>query len=435
MVLTRLIKRQLRIFAVLTAVALGLMVFTYARVPAMVGIGVYDVKAEFGDASGLYPKALVTYRGVKVGEVSSLELGSTSAVATMRLDSGTRIPANVDAELHSTSAVGEQYVDLVPKGAPGASLQDGDVLPRTRTVEMPQITPVLDSVNHLLKSVPLRTTSEVLDQVDEGLGPNGPEVGELIDASGKLIDEAQDRIAATTGLIQALEPVLTTQQRLAPQTVGYAASLRQLTQQLASKDADLRSLLRAGGPGLDAVSATVDDLQSTLPMLLDNLSVSGQVLNTYLPQLEQSLVVYPATIGRLQSTVNPRAKQGDVQLDLRAGVNNPPACSTGYLATRDRRSPAARTVRKVDTLAHCDGAPQNPSSIRGARNLPCPGSPARGPLPASCGLEFGQGEWPEGVDPNAAAGRASYAVSGSPDADPQRHAWQALFLRPVGLSG
>lgn len=431
MVLTRLIKRQLRVFAVLTAVALGLMAFTYARVPAMVGIGVYDVKAEFGDASGLYPKALVTYRGVEVGEVSSLELTSTSAVATMRLDNGTRIPGNVDAELHSTSAVGEQYVDLVPKGESHDSLEDGDVLSQARTVEMPQITPVLDSLNNLLESVPLKATTQVLDQVNEGLGSSGPQLGELIDASGRLIDEAQRQITATTGLIRVLEPVLATQQRVAPQTIRYASSLRQLTQQLAAKDADLRLLLRDGGPGLERVSATVDDLQSSLPMLLDNLSVSGEVLSTYLPQLQQSLIVYPATIARLQQSVNPRAKQGDVQLDLRAGVNNPPSCSQGYLSVDDRRSPADRSVRKVNTLAHCDKAPTDPSSIRGARNLPCPRSTARGPLPSSCGLEFGSGSWPAGQEPDASATAGTSGSSTRSSSDDA--AWQMLFLEPVGL--
>src|SRR5690606_664262 len=55
MLLTPLIKRQLRIFAVLAVVALGMAFFNYARVPAMLGIGVYDVSVEFADASGLYP--------------------------------------------------------------------------------------------------------------------------------------------------------------------------------------------------------------------------------------------------------------------------------------------------------------------------------------------------------------------------------------------
>ncbi|GAC1591474.1 MAG: hypothetical protein NVS3B21_10050 [Acidimicrobiales bacterium] len=431
MVLTPLIKRQLRIFAVLAAVALGMMVVVYARIPASLGIGVYDVKVEFADATGLYPKALVTYRGVKVGEVSSLKLSSDAAIATMQLDSGTNIPADATAELHSTSAIGEQFIDLVPATTNGPYLEDGVTIPRSRTVEMPQIAPVLDSVNHLLAAVPLQATSRVLDQVNQGLGSSGHDVGELIDSSEKVIAEAQSQIDATTGLVTALEPVLKTQERLAPDTLAYASSLKDFTGQLASHDADLRALLREGGPSVDSIHNTVNDLQATLPMLLQNTTTNAQVLNTYLPQLEQILVVYPATVARLQSAVNPRAAEGDVQLDLRAGVNNPKSCTKGYQAASTRRSPAATSVRSVDLAAHCGEAPQAPEGVRGARNLPCPNSSARGATPADCGLHFGAGRWPTGVDRNA----ASTATSSGTDAanGSSERAWTRLFLQPLGL--
>lgn len=415
MILTAFVKRQLGTFSILTAIALGLMVFVYAQIPASMGIGVYSVKAEFTDASGLYAKALVTFHGVKVGEVSSLTLDPTMAVATLRLNNGTSIPANVDAELHSTSAIGEQYVDLVPKGTPTGTLSDGAVLDTSRTVPMPQITPVLDSLNHLLQSVPLNATTNVLNQVNEGLGSQGRQVNQLIDSSNTLVKSAQQQISATTGLITALQPVLAQQNQLAPQTVSYMSSLNALTQQLASKDADLRALLSQGPTGLSKVTTTIADLQKSLPSLLSNLGVTGQVLHAYMPNLQQTLATYPAMVGRLQSAVNPRASEGDVQLDLRAGIDNPPSCSTGYLAVGDRRSPSSTSVRSVDRLAHCAVAPTNPSSIRGARNLPCPNSSARGPVPASCGLVFGKGTWPAGSNADASSAGAS-SLAGSTSA-------------------
>ena len=307
MLLTKFIKHQLRIFAVLTALALGLMVFVYARVPAMVGIGVYDVKAQFGDSSGLYPKALVTYRGVKVGQVSDLELTDKAAVATLRIDSGTEIPKSAFAELHSTSAIGEQYVDLVPRGNDAGHLGDGDLIPMTRTVEMPQITPVLDSVNHLLETIPKEQTTRVLNEVDAGLGGSGPEVGELIDSTDQLLTEAQRQIGATTGLINALEPVLTQQQQLAPSTAEYASLVAQAHRASSPSATATCARCSATASGLDPARNTVNDLQKSLPMMLDNLNVNATVLKTYLPQLQQTLVVYPATVARAQTVVNPRA--------------------------------------------------------------------------------------------------------------------------------
>ena len=48
MVLTPLIKRQLRIFALLTVLALFLAMVVYARVPAMLGVGGVGVWGVFG---------------------------------------------------------------------------------------------------------------------------------------------------------------------------------------------------------------------------------------------------------------------------------------------------------------------------------------------------------------------------------------------------
>jgi len=396
MMLTPLIKRQLRIFFVIAVGALGLTFFSYAKVPAMVGIGVYDVRVDFADASGLYPRARVTYHGVKVGRVAELEVSDNGAIATLRIDNDIDIPVDATAELHSTSAIGEQYVDLVAEDGDGPFLDDGAEIPRARAVEMPQITPVLDRLNRLLAAVPRGQTRRVLTQVGDGFAGTGPDIGGLVDASGRLLTEAQANIEATSSLVAALEPVLATQQDLGPTTRSYAAALNELTAAVAAEDsADLRTLLRSGPGGLDALTRTVTDLQPTLPMLLYNLTTNAQVLNAYLPDLRQLLVVYPATIARMQGMTNPNREGGYVTLGLRTGFNNPPSCSTGYLPPDRRRSPSVTTARPVDRLAHCDEASDDPRAVRGARNLPCPNSTGRGPLPEDCGLTFRGGRWPE----------------------------------------
>lgn len=425
MILTPLIKRQLRIFTVLTVIALGLGLFKYAQVPAMIGVGVYDVQVEYRDASGLYPKAMVTYRGVKVGRVQSLEVSDGGSVATLRIDDDHRIPAGAVAELHSTSAIGEQYVDLAAdSGVTGPYLDDDAVIPAARTVEMPQISPVLDSVNNLLASVPDGATRRVLIQADQGLGGSGDDLGGVVNASSALLNEAYLQIEATTSLIATLKPVLGTQRDLRDQTVGYTGALAEFTDEIAARDDDLRALLAQGPDGLSSATRLVDQLQPTLPLLLENLTTNGQVLNTYIPQLEQGLVMYPVAVARVSSTVNPRAAQGDVQLDLRASFNDPPACSEGYLQSTDHRSPSVTTTRSVDTLAHCDVPPTDPRSVRGARFLPCPQGNGRGPTPAACGLKFGSGTWPKN------SGTVAYDLAvGKPADDGERS------RRPSALSG
>lgn len=444
MMLTPLIRRQLRILLVLTVVSVGLTGLVYARIPSLLGIGVYDVEAEFSDASGLYPRAIVTYRGVQVGEVSALELTEDGARATLQVDSEHTIPDDVVAELHSTSAIGEQYVDLVPGGAPapgdpgsprGGHLEDGAVIPVERTREMPQISPVLDKLNGLLESVPQDETRKVLAEVDQGLGGSGDDIAGVVDGASELVQAAHAEIESTTSLISALRPVLDTQIDQMGHTRAYARSLAQLTTEVAAHDHDVEGLLDDAPGGLASARAVVKDSRATLPMLLDNLVTDAQVFRTYLPNLEQILVVYPATVGRLQSAVNPRAAQGDVQLDLRANLNDPNHCTAGYLPVHQRRSPSDRSVREVDGAAHCALARDSASSVRGARNLPCPTTSARAALPSGCGLTFGRSAPPgaarTGAEMTAPDGRAYRFDQLVPlEGD---EGWKALVLNPLGL--
>ena len=112
--LDRLTRLQLAIFAIVTVLTVGAISAFYLHLPAAVGIGSYNVTANFVAGGGLYKNANVTYRGVTVGRVESVGLTNDGVVAHMRLNSKTPVPENVTATVKSVSAVGEQYIDLVP---------------------------------------------------------------------------------------------------------------------------------------------------------------------------------------------------------------------------------------------------------------------------------------------------------------------------------
>ncbi len=87
--LDRLTRIQLTIFAIVTVLTVGAISIFYLHLPAAVGIGAYNVSANFVAGGGLYENANVTYRGVTVGRVESLGLTNDGVVAHMRINSGT----------------------------------------------------------------------------------------------------------------------------------------------------------------------------------------------------------------------------------------------------------------------------------------------------------------------------------------------------------
>src|SRR3977135_2922238 len=106
------------LFAVTALGAAAVMIFRYINVPAMVfGAGHYNITVELTRAGGLYPSANVSYQGTVVGRVESVELTDTGVQAVLSLQSAYKIPSQLRAEVHSQSAIGEQYVDLRPSTA------------------------------------------------------------------------------------------------------------------------------------------------------------------------------------------------------------------------------------------------------------------------------------------------------------------------------
>jgi phospholipid/cholesterol/gamma-HCH transport system substrate-binding protein len=152
--LDRLTRLQLSIFAVVTVLTVGAISIFYLHVPAAMGIGSYNVKANFVAGGGLYQNANVTYRGVTVGRVESVGLSNDGVVADMRLNSGTPVPDNVTATVKSVSAVGEQYIDLVPPEAPSRStLRNGATIDQAHTRIGQDISGLLTEADKLVSSV------------------------------------------------------------------------------------------------------------------------------------------------------------------------------------------------------------------------------------------------------------------------------------------
>ena len=84
--LTRLIKVQLVIFAIVSIVGVAAMLFAYIQVPTLLGLGRVQVKLELPTSGGLYRFSNVTYRGVQVGKVTDIRLTKTGAEATLSID-------------------------------------------------------------------------------------------------------------------------------------------------------------------------------------------------------------------------------------------------------------------------------------------------------------------------------------------------------------
>jgi phospholipid/cholesterol/gamma-HCH transport system substrate-binding protein len=376
--LDRLTRIQLTIFAIVTVLTVGAISIFYLHVPAAIGIGSYDVKANFVAGGGLYQNANVTYRGVTVGRVESVGLSNDGVVADMRLNSGTPVPANVIATVKSVSAVGEQYIDLVPPDQPAQStLRNGSVIDKANTRIGQDIAGLLDEADKLVSSVGNSRLQDLLRETFKAFNGSGPELARLIQSSRLLIDEANANYGQVNQLIDQAGPFLDAQIRSGDDIKSLADGLARFTGEVAGADPQVRTLLQTVPGAAQEADTTFEGIRPTFPMLAANLANFGRIGVIYRKSIEQSLVVFPALIAALLTVAGGVPFDEGAKLDFKIHLQDPPPCATGFIPPTEIRSPADTTLRELPTDLYCKTAQNDPSVVRGARNYPCQEFPGK----------------------------------------------------------
>lgn len=455
-------------------IALSVLAVTFlhfVKLPAMLfGVGRYTVTMQLPESGGLYGTGNVTYRGFEVGRVESVRLTDTGVEAVLSLKSGIDIPSDLKAEVHSHTAIGESYVELLPRNATSPPLKDGDVIALANTSVPPDINGLLSAANSAIAAIPRDNLQTVVDESYTAVGGLGPELSRLVTGSTTLAIDARKNLDPLVALIDRAPPVLDSQTHTSDAIAGWASHLAAVTSDLQAHDAAVSGLIDRGGPALQEVRQLIERVQPTLPILLANLVSVGQVALTYQNDIEQLLVVFPRSIEAEQAGIlaNLNTKQGyrGQYLSFNLNLNLPPPCTTGFLPAQQQRIPTFEDYpgRPPGDL-YCRVPQESPLNVRGARNIPCETVPGkRAPtvklcesneqyIPLNDGFNWkgdpnatlsGQGipQLPPGTPPTAVApydpatgtytgpdGR-QYTQSDLAQPAPKDKTWQSMLLPP-----
>uniref|UniRef100_UPI00114523F4 MCE family protein n=1 Tax=Mycolicibacterium palauense TaxID=2034511 RepID=UPI00114523F4 len=437
---------QMSILSVVAVVAGAVMIFNFIQVPAMLGVGRYTVTVELPEAGGLYERANVTYRGTTVGIVKEVRLTDRGVDAVLSIESNYRIPADLRAEVHSVSAVGEQYVQLLPRNGDPPYLADGSVVTQQNTFVPPDINGLLNATNRGLKAIPQENLRTVVDEAYTAVGGLGPDLSRLVKGSTALAIDARKNLDELTTLVDEAKPVLDSQTDTSGAIQRWAANLDSITGQLQSQDAAVAGVLVKGAPAADEVRALFDRLQPTLPILLANLVSVGEVAVTYQPNLEQLLVLLPqgAAVTSAIGVANRHARQDHkgAYLSFNLNLNLPPPCTTGYLPAQQRRVPSdVDAPDRPPGDLYCRIPQDSAFNVRGARNVACETVPGkRAATVKQCESNEPYQPLNDGYswkgDPNATLSGQDipHVPSGPGNAGqprwPQRFRWPRRMLRP-----
>ncbi|WP_319436765.1 MCE family protein [Mycobacterium sp. RTGN5] len=375
--LTRFVRTQLIIFTIASIVGVAIMLFAYIQVPTLLGVGRLTVKLDLPATGGLYQFSNVTYRGLQIGKVTSIDLTENGAQATLSLDTSPKIPADLKAEVRSMSAVGEQYVELLPRNDKAPYLQDGSVIAVGNTSIPQSVGPMLDQVSKLMDTIPKEKLSQLLGESYQAFNGTGYDFGSLIDSGSTITRDANGISDNTRALIDDARPFLGAQELTTDSIRTWAASLAGVTEQVANNDPEFRSILRNGPGFAQETSKLLEQIKPTLPILLANMTTFGQIFLTYNKSVEQLLVLVPPFVAQIQTYAPTNNPTGLPNGDFSLGLGDPAACTVGFLPPSSWRNPADTSVIDTPDNLYCKLPQDSPVAVRGARNYPCQEHPGK----------------------------------------------------------
>ena len=374
------IKVRLVAFVVLSALGMVYVGASYLGfVDQVLGRG-YTVHVLLPQSGGLFTGSEVTYRGVKIGEVSKMTVKDKGLKVDVALQEDVRVPADAPVFVHNLSAVGEQYLSFEPASKQGPMLQAGDTVRGTKD-SLPLGEEVLmQDLSRFVLSVNGDQLNTVVTELGTMFRDNATPLRSMVDSTQAFIEAAQANETPTIDLLHNAQTVLQTQADNSANIRAFSRDLAALTGTVAASDDKIRRILDQAGPAADELVRLVRTLRRVLPPFLTHLVSVTEVLDARLPALEQLLVTFPRLISSGPSALLSEgdARYGRVNLNLN---QDPPPCMDGYLPPGQWRpieeeeaatSPPLPSDETFDPWfpAECNEGP--PVNMRGMKYAPEP---------------------------------------------------------------
>ncbi|TYL49613.1 MCE family protein [Nocardioides sp. BGMRC 2183] len=361
--MTRGVRIRLMAFIVLSAVGITYITATYlGLVDKVLGRGLH-VTVTLPESGGLFEGSEVTYRGVKIGKVSTVTPTEEGIDVDLALEDGTELPTDSSIYVHNLSAVGEQYLDFQPPDENGPYAENGHVFEAGPDAVPVDEGDLLVDVNDFVQSVDKSDLQVTVKELGLMFTDTGQDLQKLLDNGSVFIEEASRHTEETVELLDSGLTVLRTQRGQKENISGFSRDLATITDALRKSDGNLRDVITDAPGAAREVQALLEDLEPTLPILLSDLTSTSQVMVTHLAGIEQLLVTYPALIagGPTGSTAD---GWGHVNLQFDYSV---PPCTQGYKPPEDWRSTQDLTDAPIYPAECTAGAPY---SMRGSNGVP-----------------------------------------------------------------
>jgi phospholipid/cholesterol/gamma-HCH transport system substrate-binding protein len=281
----------------------------------------FELKAQFTSAQAVTPGQgqTVNIAGIKVGQVSGVDLENGTAVVTMQIDNSYAplIHPNASLLLRPRTGLQDMTIEVDP-GTGSKAVEEGSTIPLADTQPNVQPDQILASLDGDTRSY----LQLLLQGAGKGLGGHGRELS----AGLRRFEPTARDLARIGGALakrrQNIKRVITNFGRLSAelghrdtQLAGFVRSSNDVLGSFAQQEASIRATLRELPPTLRTTRsalASSDQLSAQLGPASRRLVPAAQALG---PALRQTRPLFRQTVGPIHHQIRPFARA--VQTPLR----------------------------------------------------------------------------------------------------------------------
>lgn len=295
------------------------------------------VTAYFAQFKGIYVGDDVTVLGVPIGTITSVKAEPHRVKVEFEIDSSQAVPADVRAAVVSPSLVSVRAITLGPVGSDGPRLQDGAVIPESRT------------------AIPVEW-DDIKDQLVDlagALGPNGANsegsTSDLISAGSRFLEGQGETLNATlTDVSEAMTTLgdnsgdlfatVRNLQVFVTAIKGSDAQVRLFNQRLAEVASILdqdRGALRAAFKGMNSafgeVGSFLEQNKKLTVQTLRELRSTTSLLSERRQDVADLLQNVPTSVSNFYNMLDPRAHGSLTGVPVVNNLNSPAQIICGAL--------------------------------------------------------------------------------------------------------
>lgn len=269
-----------------------------------------SVTMKLDNANQLLPDSSVLLRGVKVGNVETIERQGGKVVVKFRYDGKYKIPANTNLRVEQLSAVGEPYVDFRPDSLSGPYLADGATIDTAKIKEpmsLPEIFKLISGLTSNINSTDLGGITETLSDATSNTQaslPNISQAGDLLARTlssrmpniRRMMENTQDYQSDMNWLPGAVTDFGPATRTFVVKNVELLKALDTLTKGIGGSPDRLTKVVN---PNLMKIAPDTSKLLANLGTINEPLVPVVQAMTDVLPQIDMAALLSQAlnTVG------------------------------------------------------------------------------------------------------------------------------------------